>query len=176
MTTINADLDYLISRKQFPSIENDYGFYYPQLTLHKSSQHDLNKPATIELITSPYLIIKHNDTVSYNCNAELTLHYDKGFIIYYNRHGKEDMEFLYLLDALSNFQIFDGKNMIRIRVTHPSKNPSLKSVFVRALKNYANAWGLKYDEDKDIMAQFNIQIDSIETVKKFICTEEFSWE
>lgn len=176
MTTINGDLDHLISHKQFPDAENDYGFYYPQLTLHKSSQHDLNKPATIELITSPYLIIKHNETVTYNSNAERTVHYDKGFIIYYNRHGKEDMEFLYLLDALSNFQIFDGKNQIRIRVAHLEKNPSLKSVFVRALKNYANAWGLEYDEDKDLLKQFNIQIDSIETVKKFVCTEEFSWE
>lgn len=176
MITINADIEHLISNKKFPSEYNEYGFYYPQLTLHKSSQNHLNKPATIELITSPYLIIKHKKTKTYDREGKEQVHYCEGYLIYYNREGNEDMEFLYLLDALSNFQIFDGRNLIRIRVTSENRNPSLKSTFIRALKNYANAWGLEYDESKDIMNQFNIQIESVNTVKKFMCPEEMSWD
>jgi len=176
MITINTDIEHLIASKKFPDDDDDYGFHYPQLTLHKSSEKHLNKPATIELITSPYLIIKHNETITYNKNGDEQKHYDKGFLIYYNREGKEDMEFLYLLDALSNFQIFDGDNKIRIRVTNRNNVPAIKSVFIRALKNYANAWGLAYDEDKDIMKQFNIEINSINTAKKFVCTQEITWD
>ena len=176
MMTISSDLDNLISNGKFPFENDDYGFHYPQLTLHKTENNDINKAATIELISSSYLIIKHNDVFKYDNKGVKNITYKKGYIIYYNREGNEDMEFLYLLDALSNFQIFDTKNKIRIRATHPNKNPSIKSVFTRALNKYADAWGLQYDENKSILEQFEIEIESISTVKQFHCAEELSWD
>ena len=170
MMTIVSDLSEMISSKTFPT--DDYGFYYPQLTFHKVLVSDKYLPATIDLIASPFMIIKHGDVITYNSKGESTTNYRDGFVVYYNRSGDSDIEFLYLLDTLSKYQILDGKNRIRIRLTHPRKCSSAKSNFRRAIEKYAHDWG--YDEDGIIILE-SIDFYSVPIAKEFYCTEEISW-
>ncbi|AIW15087.1 hypothetical protein VITU102760_21840 [Vibrio tubiashii] len=171
MMTLVSDMNELISESTFP--KDDYGFYYPQLTYHKVTNTKHNLPATIELLASPFLIIKHGPVEEYDkrkgCLCEVS---PEGFIVYYNREGSKDLEFLYLLDTLSKFQILDGSNRIQIRVAHPNRDKSIRTNFRRAVEKYAHDWG--YDEEAKEYLD-SIQLTTVPLVKQFYCTEEISW-
>ncbi|WP_219017690.1 hypothetical protein [Shewanella algae] len=171
MMTIVADLNELISELKFP--REDYGFYYPQLTYHKVTNNRINHPATIELLASPFLIIKHGAVLEYNRKdgKENTV-YPEGFIVYYNRKGELDLEFLYLLDTLSKYQVLDGKNLIRIRIADQERSPSVKSCFKRAIEKYAHDWG--YDEETKQYLD-KIELFVVPLTKEFYSAEEISW-
>jgi hypothetical protein len=171
MMTLVADMNELVSESKFPI--DDYGFYYPQLTYHKVTNTKQNLPATVELLASPFLIIKHGNVEVYSKSKKaLEVVYSEGFIVYYNRDGSNDLEFLYLLDTLSKFQILDGTNRIQIRVAHPKRDKSIKTNFRRAIEKYAHDWGYD-DEAKEYLNQ--IQFATVPLTKEFYCTEEISW-
>ncbi|EBW7077874.1 hypothetical protein DQC01_23685, partial [Salmonella enterica subsp. enterica serovar Indiana] len=57
MLAVTNDMNDMIARKEFP--DEDYGFYYPQLTFHKVAVTEKYLPATIEVLSSPFMIVKH---------------------------------------------------------------------------------------------------------------------
>lgn len=171
MMAISADINEMIAEETFP--KRDYGFYYPQLTFHKVLISDKHPPATIELLSSPFMIIKHDGVNVLGDNGKAKRVHDNGYVVYYNRDGSTDLEFLYLLDTLSKYQILDGDNNIRIRVAHPERSSSIQSNFSRAIKKYAHDWG--FDEESESHLN-NIELFSIPMVKEFYSTEEISWE
>ncbi|MCE4934259.1 hypothetical protein [Aliivibrio fischeri] len=171
MTTVSADMNELIQEGTFP--KNKYGFYYPQLTYHKVSIADQYLPATIELIASPFMLIKHDAVIELDEDDNKVKSYDEGFVLYYNRSGSKDLEFLYLLDTLSRFQVLDGKNKIRIRCAHPDSSPEIKSNFKRAIEKYAHDWDC---DDKYKKYLNEIELDVVPITKMSYCTQEISWK
>ncbi|WP_270830451.1 hypothetical protein [Aeromonas sp. QDB63] len=173
MMTLLSDMDSLIAKSEFPS-EGGYGFFYPQLTYHKILVNEQHLPATIELLTSPFLIIKHDEVMGVNTKTmTVELKNAEGYIVYYNRSGDTDLEFMYLFELLANYQILNFKNKIKIRIASLNRSASIISNYKRAVEKYAHEWG--YDSDAKKYLD-NIELFLIPTVKSFYSSEALSWE
>jgi hypothetical protein len=90
-----------------------YTFFYPDLVLSKSHGDPWSHAATVEVITGPWIIIKHRSVNDY---------LGEGYLIYYMRDGGEIDEFVYFIDALSRFQMLLEEDPIRIRLVAPVDN------------------------------------------------------
>ncbi len=112
-------------------LPRDYTFYYPDLVMFHRQGDVWNQPATIEVLTGPYIIIKHGV-------ADNT---EPGYVIYYNRNNSKPEEFQYFLYCLSRYQMLDSGQRIRIRITSRDEGDDLKSIFNQAKKRYVKAWG-----------------------------------
>lgn len=154
MTTIIADVDKLHREGSFP--RHKYSFYYPELIRNKTISGDkYSRPATIEAITAPYLIIEHDEVI---VESRVEGEYDTspaGFVIYYNRQGNDPYEFVYLFDTLSRYQILNGDYKIRLRLAHYLPNKDIISHFEKAKEIYIRSWG--YDDNKrNILNEINV--------------------
>ena len=123
---------------------DSYEFYYPDKVKVKADSNTEKNSATIETIFSPVMIIKHplkkKDRVSPDGGK-----YKDGYIIYYNRSGKNYLEFMYLLDMLSTFQILNPDHKIRIRMASNYIYEDAKSSYYKAVDSCAKGWGLNSD-------------------------------
>ncbi|MFP1753988.1 hypothetical protein ACLECX_15140 [Lonsdalea quercina] len=172
MLAVTNDMNDLISKKEFP--DDDYGFYYPQLTFHKVAVTEKHLPATIEVLSSPFMIVKHGPVYKFNRNKkEEEEVYPEGFIVYYNKKGNSDNEFFYLLDILSNYQILDGINKIRIRLTFREKDERILSHFQRGVEKYAHEYRLDESAKKSLE---DLDVKVVSCVKEFFSAEVISWE
>ena len=117
-----------------PSI-GKYGFYYPDLIgLHPKSQNQ--QAASIEVLLSPWQIIRYNDTDS--TDEERIVRY----IVYYRGKGESVDEFKYLFDAFFRFQMLGDDE--RILVKMPFADKDAHSHFQSAKDAYvADFYGLK---------------------------------
>ncbi|OBS98817.1 hypothetical protein A9259_08050 [Vibrio cyclitrophicus] len=173
LMSITADINEMVRLEQFPT--DDYGFYYPDLTYHKVLSSEPYLPATIEMLSSPFMIIQHDDVYHYDRKAkEDTKVFDAGFVVYYNREGKSDNEFIYLLDILSKYQILSGKNNIRIRVLQQNASSSASSHFSRALRKYSHEWG--YDDATQNELFNRVKLDLIPYSREFYSSENIGWK
>lgn len=171
LMSVIADMNEMIVEGSFP--KKNYGFFYPQLTYHKVLVNNDYLPATVESLTAPFLIIKHDVVIEVDDSGKKAESYPAGFVVYYNRPGSTELEFMYLLDLLSSYQILNLKNKIRIRVVAKERSNSIRSHFTRALEMYAFEWG--FDERaKSELYKIDLQIVPIQ--KEFYSTEEISWD
>lgn len=170
MMTIVSDMNEMIAEMKFP--RKEYGFFYPQLTYHKVSVSEKYLPAAIEMITAPYLIVNHGPVVEYDPAGSKEEKFEGGFVVYYNRAGDNDLEFLYLLDTLSRYQILNGRNKIRVRVACETKSPTIRSNFKRAIDKYAHDWG--YDEESRKSLD-SIELSLIPLSKEFYLKDDIGW-
>ena len=99
--------------------------------------------------------------------------YPAGFVVYYNRPGSTELEFIYLLDLLSSYQVLNLKNKIRIRVVAKERSNSIRSHFTRALEMFAFEWGFDEKAKADL---YKIELQVVPIQKEFYSTEEISWE
>lgn len=173
LQSIITDLTTLSHDFKFPQ-GNDYQFFYPDQSLHKVNGTPKDHPATIELLTGPFLIIKHNDVFSYDFIADKKeKKYDHGYIIYYNGEGCNEFEFIYILDTLSKYQLLDGNEKIRIRIVNPNIYKDVRSIFMKAKDTYSREWG--FDEHrKDIIN--SIEFNQVEFTKPMFSSIEIGWE
>lgn len=172
MLTITNDMNDMIARKEFPYKE--YGFFYPQLTFHKVTVTEEYLPATIEVLSAPFMLIKHGAVYNYNKAKGIEEEvYPEGYVVYYNRIGNSDDEFFYLLDLLSNYQILNGLNKIRIRFAYHQKNERILSHFKRGIEKYAHEYSLD-EEAKRKLGDLDVKV--ISSVKEFFSAEVTSWE
>lgn len=171
LMSVIADMNEMIVENTFP--RNEYGFFYPQLTYHKVLVDNEYLPATIESLTAPFLIIKHSPVYDFDEAGIKREVHEKGFVIYYNRPGNSELEFMYLLDLLSSYQILDLKNNIRIRVVAKERNSSIVSHFNRALEVFAFEWGFDEAAKKNL---HKIKLQVVPTQKEFYSTEVISWD
>ncbi|TDM51490.1 hypothetical protein [Aliivibrio fischeri] len=171
MRTIISDMDKLHRKGEFP--ESEYSFYYPDLLLNKLRGDTKNHPATIELISGPYMLIKHNEIKKY-CEVDdcVKVRCKQGFIIYYNQKGENPMEFVYLFDLLRNLQLLRGDDKIRIRVAHREPFKDINSIYNTAKSIYINSLG--GDSFKENVLK-SIEFDVIEQTKDIFCTNDIGW-
>ncbi|WFO49763.1 hypothetical protein [Aeromonas veronii] len=168
-----SDINEMIAESTFPR-GKEYGFYYPQLTYHKVLVNEKFLPATVELLTAPFLIIKHGAVLEHSREVgDYVEKYPDGYIIYYNRPGDSDLEFLYLFDILSSYQILNLENNIRIRVAAKKRSDSIRSNFNRALEKFSHEWDF---DDISKQKLHKMQLHLVPIAKEFYSTEEISWD
>ncbi|MCO7206589.1 hypothetical protein [Pseudoalteromonas sp. CnMc7-37] len=169
--TMQSDLSNLIASQEFPFLKHKkHWFYYPDLYLHKTNYNKYDRAASIEMISSPFMIIGH-DKVIYE-GEEL---FGRGFLVYYNCKGDTVDEFVYLLDTLSKNQMLDSDAIIRIRCLHPDKNKDITTKFYNAIEKYASAWGFdkfKYDRLQEIKKNFK----TVTEIKERISDIDVGWQ
>ncbi|SIQ85717.1 hypothetical protein [Marinobacterium stanieri] len=171
LTTVVCDAKLLHHDGTFP--QKNYSFFYPDLRLHKAHGEELERPATIEILSAPYIIIKHGDVKKYDEEAEESIKtYDKGYLIYYNRSGSDYKEFIYLLDMLSNFQLLNSNNNIRIRIASAEASSEARPNFKKAVSAYCQSWG--FDEHKKEILDA-IEFSHVETIQKKFSSVDIGW-
>lgn len=173
LQSIITDLALLSSDGKFP-LNNKFQFFYPDLCLHKASGSPSDHPATVELITGPFLILKHNDVYQYDEDIiEKTKTYNHGYVIYYNGEGSNEYEFVYIFDTLSKYQLLDGNEKIRIRIVNPNIYKDVRAIFTKAKNTYCEEWG--FDSHKmEIINQ--IEFNQVEFTKPNFSSIEIGWE
>jgi len=174
LNTLLVDINTLKAAGTFP--RENYTFYYPDLILHKANGEYWERAATAELIASPYLIIHHKE-VKTLCEKtyEAVESYGEGFLIYYRRDGSSEIEFRYLFDALSRFQILNANKdyKIRIRVSNRYHHTSILSNFNAAINSYVSEWG----EDEQRMRKLQaIELHVVNHVIPNYKPEAIGWE
>jgi len=152
----------LIRQRMGRQLSDDYTFYYPDLVMIHRLGDVWGQPATIEALTSPYLIVKHRNTEKVSA----------GYIVYYNRAGDTVEEFVYFLDTLSRFQMLEADTSIRVRVTSLSANRMMKSHFESAKKRYVKEWG--FDPIREAILD-SITIDNITAVTDSYNPGDMGW-
>lgn len=148
-----SDMKMLKAEDMFPG-QDEYTFFYPDLIRARRCGDEWGKPATIEALSSPWLIIKHRGRSEFK----------GGFIIYYHESGETVDEFIYLIDAMSHYQMFSSDYSIRVRFTAASSNANAN--FEKAKYEYLKMWG--NDEGR------KRQMDSLEVQRITNFTKSFN--
>ena len=135
-TLLNTVIDMkgLIAEGSLP--QKDYTFFYPDLIMSKRHGDEWHQPASLEALTSPWLIIKHKKTEEFG----------EGYLIYYHKAGETIEEFIYLIDAMSHYQMLLSDKLIRIKFTNACKEAAIN--FNKAKLKYLEIWG--FDETRKI--------------------------
>ena len=83
LVNVVTDMKGLVADNLLPRTE--YTFFYPDLVMAKRHGEEWSQPASVEALTSPWLIIKHRATDDI----------EEGFVIYYQKSGDTVDEFVY---------------------------------------------------------------------------------
>ncbi|HHR6404343.1 TPA: hypothetical protein ACS8BP_001274 [Providencia alcalifaciens] len=158
LSSVINDIKSLCFEKCVP--QDDFQYYYPDLILHKVNGDPDNMPATIEALTGPFFIIKHGPVIEKSREGQEKRINDEGYVIYYNGEGANELEFVYIFDTLSKFQLLDGKSKIRLRLANPNRYPEVRSVYERSKHTYAREWGFD-DYKKGIIDNIEFHIVNI---------------
>ncbi|HBR1529708.1 TPA: hypothetical protein L9M45_005062 [Klebsiella quasipneumoniae subsp. quasipneumoniae] len=140
LQSIITDIQKMAYEGTFPA-SDDYQFYYPDLILHKVNGSPSTLPATIESLTGPYFIVKHGQALKLNEKMEVTVSNEPGYIVYYNGEGRTELEFIYIFDTLSKFQLLNESDNIRIRLIHPNIVHDVRAIYKKAIETYVMDWG-----------------------------------
>lgn len=103
-------------------------YLYPNLIMKKNIQQEKAVAATLEMLTGPWLIVNFDDQNG-----------SQGIVIYYNRPGNKEEEFVHLLDYLMYFQLVNRKTKIFIKTYKADKLAPV--VFQKAKQRYVDAFG-----------------------------------
>ena len=122
LASVTANILMERGKKQLPD-HSLCKFYYPDLVAKRANSLD-NNPATIEMLTSPYIAMKYE------------LDNKRVMRLYYRKSGEKLEEFLYLFDYLFHYQQLQECNEIILYVFKPHKNAN--SIFEKAKKIYAD--------------------------------------
>jgi hypothetical protein len=171
LNTVITDLNSLISSRKFPHFdENKHWFFYPDLYLHKTHFNKYERAASIEMLSSPFLIIGHDEVL----NHSGSIVEPAGFVVYYNGRGETVDEFVYLLDTLSRNQILDSSSIIKIRCTHHEKNSDIVTQFKNAIRKYSAAWGFDDYKNKRL-AEIEENFETVTQTKQLLCEINLGW-
>lgn len=101
----------------YPTNRQDLEFFYPDLVRRKAN-HSQNKAATLEMLLSPYQIIRYKMA----SGAETVTNYT----VYYRGEGVEYLEFVYLIDGLFRYQILQHAHEVTICLARPHNDAPSK--------------------------------------------------
>jgi hypothetical protein len=137
-------------------------FYYPNLRRKPNVQPEKAVAATLEMLTSPWIIL------SYPVPG---VQGKKGFLIYYRRKGDKVREFLYLIDYLMHFNVIGDDTQISIRTLFSDKDAPV--LFKQAVDEYVE----KSDNSPEIKARLDaVEFAHISRVKSIFSDIEIGME
>lgn len=163
--SIAADIKLAIQDKKLSPL---YRFFYPDLTLWKRhTADDQRVGATIEMLLSPYFILKHPAIVE---DGDTVL--KPGSVVYYSRAGDTVDEFVYLLDSLSRYQLVNSREQIRVVAFRRERSSELKNNFEKAKYRYCKMWGFEGDRQVEIQS---ITIDALTQIAPNYFPDDIGW-
>lgn len=112
------------AKPELPSPEFCF-YYHPQLTRRANLQVKRAKAATLEMLTSPIIILEHHDPRGGRA---------RGVVVFYSRKGETTAEFMYLIDVLRKYELLDDDTDVVIKTLSPS--PISSPVFQKAQQQY----------------------------------------
>ena len=172
MTSLVNDINVLKGKFLFPS-NDKYYFFYPTLQLHTLYVKKSERPLTIDMLTSPFFVIQHDEVMGLNDENEVVSKFGKGHIVYFNSKGSSPEEFIYLFDFLTKNQIFENESELRVRVPFRNYCPDILSNFEKAKNMYAAA--RNYDDYKQNQLK-TIELTIVQTVQTLLSSINVGWE
>lgn len=150
---LNMDVKNLKGDGLFP-MNDAHEFFYPNKRLNMAQPiNSTLYPATIELITSDFLIIIGKWLTHENKN-EIVQKYEKTVLIYYKGKGESDEEFVYLIEWLAANQVLRKDSYFSVRMVGYDLDDNFKSHFERAKEEYAQNW--RTYADSDLLSNLNV--------------------
>lgn len=146
--------------------------YYPQLVEFRNNNNKFDNPATIEMLSGPFIIIGYDEINKFDEKINKVIRLNgKGYFVYYREKGETYEEFIYLLDFLDKFQLIEEGVPIKIKFAN-------KKVSELAISNFNNAkdlfqdnvWGKRSSIFDLITAEF------CELFRHEFSTEQIGWE
>lgn len=105
-------------------------YFYPQLDGRANLQPDKARAATLEMLTSPWIVMEYRHGRN---------HSQRGFIVYYRRSGETEEEFMYLLDFLRHYQVLEEGTKVEVRSLEG--DAAAASRFQKAQQRYVESLG-----------------------------------
>jgi hypothetical protein len=150
LNNVRYEIVQLRGKGQLPDQEN-CRFFYPHLVRRKNVQLEHARAATLETLTSPWIILSYSNPKKQN---------QKGFLVFYRRHGDSTDEFLYLIDYLMHYQVLVDDTDVHVKTLQP--HPSAHAYFKKAIDQYID----ECDGTDDIRERLtSIQYSQINQVK-----------
>ena len=116
-------------------------YFHPQLNRRANLQARTAKAATLEMLTSPIIILEHRDPKG---SAK------RGVVVFYSRRGETADEFMYLIDTLRKYELLDDNTAVTIKTLGAS--PISSPTFQRAQQQYIE--GINVDASKTDLAGY----------------------
>lgn len=126
MDNVQRDIIELRGRGKLPSRSN-CGFFHPELVRKIGYGGPAARAATLEMLTSPWIIMEHRDV------GKVT----RGITVFVRRGGKA-RDFMYLIDMLRQYQVINAATSISIRMSASYKDAKLS--FQEARQEYLRAY------------------------------------
>ncbi|MCJ2164684.1 MULTISPECIES: hypothetical protein [unclassified Pseudodesulfovibrio] len=101
-------------------------FYYPTTSRLKHAHAPVSHPATLEMLTGPWQIMR------YNIDGDASKGF--GISVYMRTPGNTKEEFIYLIDYLCTYQLLNESKKIMINL--PNASPIANVMFENAVKDY----------------------------------------
>lgn len=129
-------------------------YYHPQLVRRANVQVKKAKAATLEMLTSPVIILEHRDAKG---------GVGRGIVVFYSRPGETTDEFMYLIDTLRKYELLDENTSVVIKTLGAS--PISSPTFQKAQQQYIE--GLAGDAIHTDLAEYvtAIQYDPMSKIK-----------
>ena len=105
-------------------------YFYPQLDGRANLQPDKARAATLEMLTSPWIVMEYKHGPN---------HSQRGFLVYYRRSGETEEEFMYLLDFLRHYQVLEEGTKVEVRGMEGDAAASAR--FQKAQQRYIETLG-----------------------------------
>lgn len=125
---VAKDINDLQGQQKLP-FDDCISFYHPDLENTRIQTQKLG-PATVEMLLSPWQVLRHKDTSGRDIQH--------GHIIYYAGAGDSVEEFLYLLDYIFTYQLLDDTGTIQVRL--PYGRTDAANIFERAKTRYGEEY------------------------------------
>lgn len=129
-----------------------YEFFYPDLTRRAKVIGEWKAAASFEMLSSPFIVVKYKENLN---------EHEFGIYLYYARKGESREEFMYVIEYLFNYQVFQNASKIEIKL--PSASPNAISQFEKAKEQYLEECG---EDSKDLADR--LSIISASTVKQVV--------
>lgn len=152
LNSIAKDLKLMTADGLLPQSDK-YCFFHPSEILNKNhSSQDYSEPATLEVLFSSWIIVKHDKADNTKAG---------GYVIYYMKEGETVEEFIYLLDALSYYQILNDKGSVAIKLVKRNRNGALN--LQEAISQYFGNLGYSEKQIDDLKNKLRAN-----TIDKFV--------
>lgn len=105
-------------------------YFYPQLVRKANVQFEKAKAATLEMLTSPWIILEYSKPATGD---------RRGVVVFYRRDGSTAQEFMYLIDYLRHYQVLSEAIDVHIKVLDTV--PTAHAIFQKAVQQYIEEMG-----------------------------------
>lgn len=99
----------------------NYGFYYPDLVRHRHQAFVARAPASLEMLTAPWLTVSNGEA---------------SYIVYVALSDPEIEDFTFLIDSFFRYQMLDRVKKISVRLVNPLDTTDALTKFSRARERF----------------------------------------